>query len=118
MIWCIGGGDTVRPHLPLAPLAVPDGPVAGLPTTPAVVGRAVRTPDGWRLVAGLPMPQVPPADPVRARLKLELIRLRRRERRLTWEDLLRERSEVLYRTACEWLYEQLAHERGAEPPWA
>lgn len=118
MIWCIGKGDMVQPLLALSPLAVPDGPVAGLPTTPAVVGRAVHTADGWHLVAGLPLPRVPPAESLEVRLRLELIRLRRRERRLSWEDLLRERSEVLYRTACEWLYEQLAHERGAEPPWA
>ena len=35
---------------------------------------------------------------------LELQRLRRHDRRLTWEDLLRDRPEVLYRTACEWIW--------------
>ena len=38
------------------------------------------------------------------RVLLEWRRLRRRERRLSLEDTLRERSEVLYRAAFEWLY--------------
>jgi hypothetical protein len=49
------------------------------------------------------------------RLDLELLRLRRRERRLSWEVMLRERSEVLYRTACEWLWMVLRDTD--EVPW-
>jgi hypothetical protein len=49
-------------------------------------------------------------------MMLELQRLRRHERRLTWEDLLRERAEVVYRTACEWSW--LHHEAETRALWA
>jgi hypothetical protein len=117
MLWIISDANTVRPHLPFAPHMVPDGPIAGLPDTPAVIGRMVPAPTGWQLVAGLPLVQIPPAGPLVARLQLELLRLRRRERRLTWEDLLRQRGELLYRAASEWLYDALASPPSAAPPW-
>ncbi len=104
MLWRVTGPNRIEPHLPLAAMSTPSGPVDGVPATPAVVGRAVPTRDGWGLAAALPLPRLPPAEPLIRRLDLELMRLRRRERRLTWEDLLRERSEVLYRTTCEWLW--------------
>jgi hypothetical protein len=104
MVWRIGSDDMVDPYLPVAPSVVPTGPVTGLPPTPGVVGRMVPGPDGWVLVAGLPLPALPPAESLSARLHLELLRLRRRERRLSFEDLLRDRGEVLYRSCAEWLY--------------
>ena len=44
----------------------------------------------------------------RCKLRGELMRLRRFERRITWEDVLRDRGEVLYRSVCEllWLEEE------------
>lgn len=107
MLWRITGPQTVEPHLPLSPRQTPDGPVDGLPDAPAVIGRAVWTGSRWWMSAALPLPLTPPSAPLTQRLQLELMRVRRRERRLSWEVLLRERSEVLYRTACEWLWVQL-----------
>ena len=112
MLWRVHAGDRVTPHLPLGDRQTPDGAVSGLPDAPAVIGRVVWTGTGWTLACGLPLPALPPAQPLTERLHLELLRVRRRERRLTWEVLLRERSEVLYRTACEWLW--LTQER---MPW-
>ena len=112
MLWRITGPESVVPHLPLGERQVPDGPVRDLPDSPAVIGRVAWTGSDWRLLCGLPLPALPPAPPLIKRLELELLRVRRRERRLTWEVLLRERSEVLYRTACEWLW--LTQE---EVPW-
>jgi hypothetical protein len=116
MLWSIQPGGTVLPVLPLGERQVPDGPVAGLPDAPGVIGRAVWTGAGWHMHCGLPMPELPPAGPLLDRLDLELMRVRRRERRLTWEVLLRERSEVLYRSACEWLW--LRRSGGDRGPWS
>jgi len=115
MLWRITGPGQVAAHLPLGERQLPDGPVDGLPDAPAVIGRVLWTGTGWRLACGLPLPALPPAEPLIRRLDLELMRLRRRERRLSWEVLLRERSEVLYRTACEWLW--LGLKDGTEMPW-
>ncbi len=115
MLWTVAKDRTVSPMLPFARQLTPDGPVHGLPATPAVVGRVVPGPDGWALVAGLPLVQAPPVPPLLARLDIELLRLRRRERRLTFEDLLRERGELLYRTACEWLFDSQLRASGTVP---
>lgn len=71
---------------------------------------------GWWLAACLTLPHPPPAEILLRRMMLELQRLRRHERRLTWEDLLRERAEVVYRTACEWSW--LHHEAETRALWA
>jgi hypothetical protein len=104
MLWRITGPGRVTPTLPLGPLQAPDGPVDGLPDAPAVIGRVVRRDGGWHLVCGLPLPALPPAERLTRRLDLELMRIRRRERRLTWEVMLCERPELIYRAACEWLW--------------
>ena len=70
-----------------------------------VVGRAVPRADGrWMGLAALGLPEPPPARVLARRLKLEMWRLLRHERRATWEDLLRRRSEVLYRTCATWCW--------------
>ncbi len=58
------------------------------------------------LACALPLPGLPPRDVLVRRLALEQNRLRRHDRRTSLEDLLRDRAEVLYRTCCEWWYEQ------------
>ena len=96
----------------LAPLLLqgrricPEAPLEHPPTAPVLVGRALPVDGGgtW-LAAALPLPGAPPADMLLRRLTLEYRRMRRHERRLTLEDMLRDRPEVLYRTACEWWFE-------------
>ncbi|MDG1479489.1 MAG: hypothetical protein P8R54_07855 [Myxococcota bacterium] len=74
-----------------------------LPEGAVVIGRATPLLDGgWWLAAALSLPEPPPPEILLRRMMLELHRLRRHDRRLSWEDLLRERAEVVYRTACEW----------------
>jgi len=106
-IWLVEGCDLV-PLLPLGRHFLPKGPVLGVPDVPAVIGRVVHGPRGPVLVASVPLLRVPPVEVIERRVRLEWLRLRRRERRLTWEDSLRERSEVLYRSCCEWLWLQFA----------
>lgn len=95
--------------LPIVPRWRP--PVAaaeGLPELFVARAYPVRpglTPTGWAYSGVMPLPAVP--DPARLgpvlerRLMLELWRLRRTERRSTFEDVLRKRPEVVYRTAGE-----------------
>ncbi len=66
-----------------------------------VVGRPYRVGDGWAWSCVAALPRVPDPDILLRRLRLELWRERTRERRMTFEDLLRHRPEVLYRAAFE-----------------
>lgn len=99
-------GDRLRPMLPLAPAFAPDLPVRDLPAVPALLGRLVPLAGGgaW-LAACIPLPRLPPTAPLLRRLGWEMWRVRRHELRITWEDLLRERGEVLVRTTLEWTWE-------------
>lgn len=108
MLWAVTARDgetaALQPLLPIHPVCLPRGPVRGVPPAPVVIGRVMHTADGPRLNLGLPLPAAPAPRVLRRRLWLELQRLRRHDRRLTWEDLLRDRSELLYRTALEALF--------------
>jgi len=104
MLWHVEG-DRLRPALPFSDRLVPKGAVANLPDAPAVVARAVRAPDGgaW-LACALPLPVCPDLAIVQRRMWPEVWRLRRHDIRVTWEDVLRDRGEALYRTCSEWLW--------------
>jgi len=103
-----------RPLLPVMAGALPPGEVEG-PITPlvpgaiaAVVARVVPMADGrWVAHTALGLPSTPPAEPLVRRLTLCLWRTRRANRRATWEDALRARPEVLYRTCATWCAEAL-----------
>ena len=103
MLWSVDGAS-LSPMLPMAPHFRVDGPVHGVPDVPAVIGRVVNHADGPYLSASMPLTRRPVPEVILRRVLLEWRRLRRRERRLSLEDTLRERSEVLYRSAFEWLY--------------
>ena len=114
MLWRVKG-KRLEPMLPLGDRFMPQGEVAGIPNVPAVIGRVIATKHGPYLAVTLPLIRVPPSSVIQRRLWLEYLRIRRRERRLSWEDLLRERGELLYRSCFEWLWLQLEH--GARRPW-
>ncbi len=108
MLWNNDG----QPLLPLGErwrpvdLRIPEGaPSLGGPPT-AWLGRAVPSPDGWWLACALGLSEPPPLPQLQRRLRLELQRLRRHERRSTWESLLRYRVEVLYRTCASWIWQK------------
>jgi hypothetical protein len=85
-----------RPLLPLSPSWSPD---AGPPGP--VVGRAYRVGDGWGWACVRALPRAPDPGVVLRRMTLELWRLRLHDRRVTFEDVLRERSTVVYRACAE-----------------
>jgi hypothetical protein len=104
MIWTVGPDGGLQPLLPMARRSLPQGRVSDVPQAPAVMGRAVQHPGGWWLACAMPLPAIPDAAIVQRRLELEYRRLRRHDRRMTWEDVLRDRSELVVRTVCEWLW--------------
>lgn len=86
------------PQLPLAARMTPPGGPKGI-----YVARAYRLGDGWAWSSRVDLPALPPLEPYLQRLVVEGWSLRLRERRSTWEDVLRHRSEVVYRAAFEGL---------------
>ena len=113
-LWAVQDG-ALTSLLPLGPQFMPKGPVRNVPDVPAVIGRVVADDQGYYLAASVPLIRTPPPDRILARVRLEWLRLRRRERRLSLEDALRERSEVLYRSCLEWLWLQLSNQ--TDPAW-
>ena len=115
-LWAVEGAS-VRPLIPLAPQFLPDGPIADLPQgVPAFVGRVVQLQAGGAFVrTALGLPVCPDPAVLMRRLRLELLRLRRHGRGLSWEDLLRDRGELVLRTCCEWAW---VHARAAGAPRA
>lgn len=85
------------PILPIAAKLTPTGPAPA----PVCVARAYRVADGWAWSCVVPLPAVPDAAVLLRRLELEILRIRRQERRSTFEDVLRRRPEVVYRAAAE-----------------
>lgn len=105
MLWRVSG-DRLHPALPLSERQQPTERCDGIPAgVSALIGRAVPRDDGsaW-LVGVLPLPRCPDPAIIRRRLMAEVWRLRRHDLRVSWEDMLRERGEILYRTTCEWLW--------------
>lgn len=103
MLWEVDEDGECAPMLPLSPPYLPSGTVYGavahLPHANGshLLGRIYPTQDGnWHISGGLSV-NAPPLDTLMDRLELEHLRLSRHERRLTWEDLLRYRAELLYR---------------------
>ena len=103
MLWEVLETGEVEALLPLSEPYLPKGPVHGfaeqLPDAHGTEMVARLYPDAhgnWHISGGLWV-NAPPLDALIDRLELEHLRLSRHERRLTWEDLLRYRAELLYR---------------------
>lgn len=103
-VWERRPNGTLAPVYPISRHCRPIGVVAGVPDAPAVVGRAVPGPEGWFLSVALPLPGVPPRAGLTRRLFVELLRCRRVERRTSWEDVARRKSELVYRAALGWAW--------------
>lgn len=116
MLWRVHGGPDggLHPMLPLAPGFQPRTR-SSTSSAPAILGRLVPDPDGGeRLFLALPLPILPDPAPVLRRLTWELWRVRRHELRVTWEDMLRERGEVLYRAVLEQVWDRTVGEEGQQ----
>lgn len=103
MLWELNDQGDCTPLLPLAEAHCPSGPICGnAASLPRCEGQSllarIAPIDGgaWQILGGLWV-HAPPLEGLLERLELEHLRLARHERRLTWEDLLRSRAELLYR---------------------
>lgn len=98
------------PLLPLNPRMCPPGGPPGI-----YVARAYPVGDGWAFSSRVDLPALPELEPLLRRLRVEGWRLRARERRATWEDVLRQRPAVVYRSACEGAARALLKNPAVEP---
>lgn len=103
-----------RPLLPLYKAWLPTGPVHAdpaplRPDRPGglTLARLVHLEDG-RCAASMAIsiPSAPSAEWLTRRMRIELLRLRRHDRRANWETVLRTRGEVLYRSCAIWNWTQ------------
>jgi len=85
-----------RPAIPFSRRWTPPSAPPGV-----YVARAYRVRDGWAFAARVDLASAPAVGPLLRRLEVELWDHRRIERRASFEDMLRARSAVPYRTAVE-----------------
>lgn len=86
-------GASILPLNPrMCPPSVPPG---------CFVARAYPLAQGWAFSSRVDLPGAPRAEPLIERLMVELWRLRLRERRASWEDVLRLSPLLVYRAAHE-----------------
>ncbi len=103
MVWEIQNRNKVRPLLELTHQLIPNGEVKGLPESRYCVARICPTIDGWTASCVLPVPRIHIAY-VRNILRLEWIKLQQSGGRMFWEDVLRYRAELIYRSALEYCF--------------
>ena len=103
MIWNINPNQTVTPLLPIEERYIPTTVLSTLPNTPFMVARIVHTKQGYKLCSVLPLPQAS-SKYIFHRIQLEWIRLQYHNRYIYWEDMLRFRSELLYRCSLEYCF--------------
>lgn len=103
MIWERNEQGYVNALLPIAPQLVPDGYVHNLPTSQYFIARISPTEHGWKASCVLPIPVIH-QNYVYNILYLEWIKLQQHGGRIFWEDILRYRSELVYRSTIEHCY--------------
>ena len=101
--WKIHDNDSVSPLLPIEERYIPNMPLQSLPQTPFMIARIVASSTGYTLSCVLPLPAVSPQY-LFNRMRLEWIRLQYQNRYIYWEDMLRFRAELLYRSSLEYCF--------------
>jgi hypothetical protein len=103
MIWQQTINKEVKPLLPMSERYIPQERVHGLPDSSFFIGRICPTKDGWQASCLLPIPIVG-ARYVYNMLTMEWLKLQQSDARMFWEDVLRYRSELIYRSALEYCF--------------
>lgn len=100
--------DRVEPLLPLGTQYIPEASVKNLPSTDYFLGKIIKLGDHFVVSCAFGLENIQEILFLRqiltSRLRIEWIRYQRYSR-ITWEDILRERGDILYRTASEFLFE-------------
>ncbi len=103
MLWKINADQSVSALLPVEERYKPKGPIEIKYQTPFVIAKITNTESGYKLNAALPLTHVS-KDYVFNRVRLEWVRLQYHNRYIYWEDMLRFRSELLYRSCLEYCF--------------
>jgi len=105
MIWAIEDGY-VKPLLPLAIQYHPQVRVKNLPTSSFMIGKVIQIQNQWVAHFVLPLNNNEfLSENIRIRLQVEWLRAQRHCSNLFFEDILRERADIIYRYAAEYLHE-------------
>jgi hypothetical protein len=105
MIWAIEDGY-VKPLLPLAIQYHPQVRVNNLPPSSFMIGKVIQIQNQWVAHFVLPLNSNDfLSENIQMRLQVEWLRAQRHCSTLFFEDILRERADILYRYAAEYLYE-------------
>ena len=95
----------VLPMLKLASQYIPSSSVEDLPTESYFLGKIIRIGDRFVVSCALGLNDIELLRQIlTVRIRIEWIRYQRYSR-ITWEDILRERGDILYRTASELMVE-------------
>ena len=103
MIWYINTHKEATPLLPVSPQYCPTSPIENLIPNSNIIARFFPTKDGWKACCVMPIPIVG-TKYIWNRLWLEWLELQRCNKRIFWEDILRYRSELLYRSTLEYCF--------------
>ena len=102
LLWKVLPNQHIQPLLPISSHLCPQQTVKHLPNSPFMIARVAWTPTPHAYCV-LPLSTVH-IDNIFYRLWLEWLRVQRHTIKICWEDLLRFRSELLYRSVGEYLY--------------
>ena len=103
MIWERQEYNQVKPLLALTRHLIPKGEIKRLPQSQYFVARICPTTAGWTASCVLPVPTIHQAY-IHNILILEWIKLQQSGGRMFWEDVLRYRAELIYRSALEYCF--------------
>ena len=103
MIWEREENNHVQPLLAVAKHLIPKGEVQGLPQSRFFVARMCPTNNGWTTSCVLPVPMIHTSY-IHNMLILEWIKLQQSGGRMFWEDVLRYRAELIYRSTLEYCF--------------
>ena len=103
MIWKQDGNGHVIPLLPIAPQYIPKDPVQNIPKEQYFIGRICPTIHGWITCCALPIPVVE-TQYITNMISMEWLKLQQSNALMFWEDVLRYRGELIYRSALEYCF--------------
>jgi hypothetical protein len=96
----------ITPLLPMAQQYTPPSTIQNLPTTPFMLGKVLMVNNEWTAHFVLPVKDIGDLPTIlRQRFLLEWIRAQRHNPKIFFEDILRERADILYRYTTEYLIE-------------
>ena len=105
MLWSVEK-DFVRPLLPLARQYSPIGPIHNLPSTQYMIAKVIQVQHNWTAHFVFPFESLGSlVEELSLRLQIEWLRGQRHCSTLVFEDILRDRADILYRSAAEHLLE-------------